>query len=331
MSGETIVAKWAMLLALLAWNGAVAARKIKVSLTDPAAYHSVQAAIDALPESGGDITIAPGRYREKLFVTRSGVHLRGLGNTPSDVVLVYGDAAATAGGTFKSATLTAPGDDFRLDNLTVQNDYWLDPAHPPSQAVALAVTGDRDVFDHVRLLGHQDTLYANKGPGGRMARQYFRNCYVEGHVDFIFGNAKAFFDRCEIHGLPHGSVMYTAQSKNAPDEDSGYVFDHCRLTADPGAQDIALGRAWRPYATVVFLDTQMDAPIIKQGWREWHPSETTTLTTAYYAEYRSTGPGASPATREPLSHQLTDAEAARWRLPSFFAGDTGWIRHAGRK
>ncbi|RZM06677.1 MAG: pectin esterase [Sphingomonas sp.] len=302
------------------------ARELTVSGTAPSAYRTVQAAIDALPDKGGDIAIAPGTYREKLSVTKNGVHLRGTGKAPGDVVLVYGDAAATVGSTFRSATLSASGDDFRLRNLTVQNDYWLDPAHPPSQAVALMVTGDRDVFERVRLLGHQDTLYANKGPGGRMARQLFRDCYIEGHVDFIFGNAKAYFQRCDIRGLAHGQVMFTAQSRKTADEDSAYVFDDCRLTAEPGAQNVSLGRPWRPYATVVFLDTRMGAPIIRDGWSEWHPGETNSLPTTYYAEYRSTGPGASPTTREPHSHQLTAAEAARWRLPAFFAGDTQWIR-----
>jgi len=303
------------------------ARDLHVGHDANAAYHSVQAAIDALPDAGGTILIAPGTYREKLHVTRNGVHLRGLGARPQDVVLVYGDSAIAAGGTFRSASLTASGYDFRLQHLTVQNDYALDPAAPPSQAVALAITGDRDVIDDVRLLGAQDTLYANKGPNGRMARQYFTHCYIEGHVDFIFGNAKAWFDRCELHGIAHQSVMFTAQSKTVPGEDSGYVFDHCVLTADPAATNIALGRPWRDYATVVFLDTRMEAPIMPEGWREWTPGTTTRLGTAYYAEYRSTGPGASPATREPLSHQLTDAEVGKWSLAAFFKGDLKWLPH----
>jgi len=312
-------------LAALAIAGSAQARELRVSQTDPGAYHTVQAAIEALPVAGGDIAIAPGTYREKLTVVRNGVHLHGSGKRAGDVVLVYGDAAATAGGTFKSATLTASGDDFRLANLTVQNDYWLDPQHPPSQAVALSVTGDRDVFTRVRLLGHQDTLLANTRPEGRVARQYFRDCYIEGHIDFIFGNAKAYFDRCEIHGLAHQSVIYTAQSKNAPAEDSGFVFDHCRLTAESAAENIWLGRPWRPYATVVFIDTRMDAPVMREGWREWTPGTTHRLLTATYAEYRSVGAGANPATRESYSHQLTADEARAWRLSAFFGGVTDWI------
>lgn len=310
--------------ALLFVAGATAA-PLQVDHNNPKAYQTVQAAIDALPPSGGEIVLAPGTYREKINTDKNSVHLRGTGKSPAEVVIVWGDGASTAGGTFKSSTLIASGDDFRLDNLTVQNDYWNNPQNPPSQAVALSVMGDKDVFTHVRLLGAQDTLYANKGKGGRMARQYFSDCYIEGHVDFIFGNAKAYFERCELRGLAHQSVMYTAQSKNAPDEDSAYVFDHCKLTTDPGAQEISLGRAWRPYATVIFLNTDMQAKVMPEGWREWHPGQTETLKTATYAEYKSTGPGANPAAREANSHQLSDSEALQWSLSAFFKGDTDWI------
>ncbi|MES5485429.1 pectinesterase family protein [Bradyrhizobium sp. INPA03-11B] len=303
------------------------AQPLLVSQSADKAHHSLQSAIDALPPQGGAILIAPGTYREKVKVSKPGVHIKGTGKQPHDTVIVYGDGAINVGGTSHSATLDASGDDFRLDNLTVQNDYSLNPANPPSQAVALSLTGDKDIITRVRLLGAQDTLFANKGPNGRMSRQYFLGCYIEGHVDFIFGNAKAYFRQCELHGVANHTVVYTAQSKASPDEDSAYVFDHCRLTADTAARDIALGRAWRPYAAVIFLSTEIDAPVIPDGWREWTPGKTNTLPTAYYAEYKSTGVGANPTRREPYAHQLTDGEAAQWSLKAFFAGATDWLSY----
>ncbi|WP_407175781.1 pectinesterase family protein [Bradyrhizobium sp. STM 3562] len=300
------------------------AEPILVSQFESSAFHSVQAAIDALPGSG-DILLAPGIYREKVNVTKPGIHIRGAGRRPDDTVVVYGDGAINVGGTLRSATLTASGDDFRLDNLTIQNDYSQNPAHPPSQAVALAITGDKDVITRVRLLGAQDTLFANKGPNGRMARQYFADCYIQGHVDFIFGNAKAYFHRCELHGIANQWVVYTAQSKTSQEEDSAYVFDHCILTADPAAGAIALGRPWRSYATVIFLSTKMDAPVIASGWREWNPGKSETLKTAYYAEFNSTGIGADPKEREPYSHQLTRMQSEQWSLKAFFPGDASWL------
>lgn len=310
--------RFVLSVAMLALFGPAVAQPLLVSHANRLAYQRVQDAVDALPETGGEIVLAPGTYREKLVIKKNGVHIRGTGKGPADAVIVFGDSAKTAGGTSKSFTVQAAGDDVRFENLTIQNDWSLDPSHVSSQAVALLLTGDKAVIKKVRLLGAQDTLYANKGPNGRMARQYFSDCYVEGHVDFIFGNAKAYFERCELHGIASGSVMYTAQSKLRPEEDSAYVFKDCVLTADAGAKEVWLGRAWRPYATVIFLNTAMRAHIMPAGWREWTPGKTDTLKTATFAEYQSTGPGANPAAREALSKQLSTAEAAAWARDTFF-------------
>jgi len=303
--------------------------RAQVLTVGPGGYAGVQAALDALPANGGEIDIAPGTYREKVTVSKPDVRLKGLGARPNDVVIVWGDSAAATGSTFKSQSVLITGDGFHADNLTIENDYSLH-SNVGSQAVALSLSGDKAVLRHVRLLGAQDTLYAGKGPNGRMSRQVFSDCYIEGHVDFIFGNAKAYFRNCEIHGIAHSEVMYTAQSRNAPDEDSAFVFDHCTFTAEAGIPAVSLGRPWRAYAAVVLLDSRIDTPLIKGGWREWHPMDpdrTERLRTAYYAEYKSSGIGASPTTREPWSYQLTDVQAASWRLDAFFKDDTGWIEN----
>ena len=274
------------------------------------------------------IRIQPGTYREVLNIPQSGIQLRGTGARPQDVVLTYDNSSASAGGTTKSASITVSGDDFYAENLTMENSFSRNRPLTPegSQAVALKVTGDRAVFRRVRFLGYQDTLYPNskrcesdKGPC-EPARQYFSECYIEGNVDFIFGDALAFFDHCEIHALAHSVVMITAQSRHYAEEKSGYVFDHCRITADAGAGHVYLGRPWRAYSTVVFMNTEMPAQIAPEGWHEWEHDGKPSLPTAFYAEYRSQGPGARPDTRK----QLTAAEAARFALRTFLAGDDQW-------
>ena len=290
-------------------------------------YRTLGAAIEALPATGGEILLAPGEYREKLTIAKPNVTLRGLGRRPDDVTLVWGDAAATAGGTFKSASLNVTGDDFRATNLTIQNDYELRVV-PRSQAVALSVTGDRAVFERVRLLGAQDTLHAATKKCAAepcpTSRQLFRDCYIEGHVDFIFGDSKAYFERCRIHAIAHPEIMITAHARTAPDQDRAYVFDRCRITGDPGAKAIYFGRPWRDYARVIFLDTQLDAAIHPEGWREWTPGKTDRLKLAYYAEYRSKGRNAKQDTREPHAIRLTAAEARQWRRKAFLAGSDRW-------
>lgn len=314
-----------LLLALLlsGWSSIAFAQTVHVSPSGKG-YRTVGAAIRALPESGGEVRIAPGTYREKLWIGKPNVHLIGTGAKPEQVVLVYADSSITVGNTYKTPSVYVAGDGFRADNLTISNDWGSDPSRKNSQAVALAISGDRAVLTRVRILSTQDTLYLVQ-PQGKQSRHVFRDCYVEGHVDFVFGNAKAYFERCHLHGVERSNIFFTAQSRNSPDEDSAFVFSDCRLTSYPASDGVFLGRAWRPYARVIWLNTRMDAPIAPAGWREWYPDRSKTLDTAYYAEYRSRGPGASPETRDPRSHQLTDAQAAQWTLSAFFKGDTSWI------
>ena len=227
--------------------------------------------------------------------------------------LSYDDSSGTAGGTTKSASITVSGDDFYAENLTMENTFSRTRAltQEGSQAVALRISGDRSVLRNVRFLGYQDTLYAT----GKPARQYFSDCYIEGNVDFIFGDSRAYFENCEIHSLAHAMVFITAQSKLHADEKSGYVFDHCRLTADPDAKEVYLGRPWRAYASVVFMNTEMGPWIAREGWHEWEHDGKASLPTVFYAEYQSSGPGANAARK-----QLSDAEAKQFVVTTFFEG-----------
>ncbi len=285
-------------------------------------YYSIQRAIDVAPDAGAVISIAPGTYREVLTVDKPHIHLRSPYTDAGKTVIVFDKSAGTSGGTMNSATVNISGDDFTAENLTFQNDF---NAHHPqlpqgSQALALRVTGDRAIFRHMRLLGNQDTLYAANKDKDSPSRQYFTDCYIEGNVDFIFGDSKAYFDHCEIRSNAHSGGYITAQSKNSEQQDSAYVFDHCKLTADPGVARVWLGRPWRPYAAVIFLNTEMGEHIEPAGWREWHPGETKSLDTAYYAEYNSTGPGAHSGQRDPHTKLLTAADTARYEMKVFFKG-----------
>ncbi len=321
-------------LLTLALASATQAQTLSVG-PPPALYRTIQAAVTAAPDTGATITIAPGIYREVVHIDKPSIHLRGLTNDPTQVVLVDDMGDPVTCGTFCSPTMFVTGDGFTADNLTIQNDLSKQ-GKPRTQGVALSITADRAVLRNVRLLGAQDTLFASSKPCKstdpqpcRISRQYYSHCYIEGEVDFIFGNARAVFEDCEIRSVPHefGGFL-TAQSRNTPAEDSGYVFDHCRVTADPGVARVYLGRPWRDYATVTFLNTQLGAHILPEGWSEWgkpgsaHPTDR--LKTATFNEYRSTGPGANPSAREPLSHQLTAAEAKQYDPKTYLAGPDHW-------
>lgn len=291
-------------------------------------FYSIQQALDVAPANGATLLIAPGIYRETISITKPNIELRGSNADASKTVIVFDKSAGSSGGTLHSATAEIRGDNFRAENLTFANDWNATHAQVPvgSQALAVLVAADKAVFENVRFLGNQDTLYAgsrNCAPDGEPCtptRQYFTHCYVEGNVDFIFGDSKVVFDHCEIHSTPHSEGFLTAQSKHYPTEDSGFVFNHCTLTAALGAENIWLGRPWRPYAKVIFLNTAMGAHILPAGWREWHPGETHSIETVYYAEYNSTGPGAHPGERDPHTKLLTAAEAAQFETKIFFDG-----------
>ncbi len=295
-------------------------------------FYSIQRALD-MAKPGAVLSVSPGTYREVLTVNEPNITIRSANPDASKTVVVNDRSAGQNGGTLHSATVNVTGDDFFAENITFENDF--NRTHPQlpqgSQALALLVTGDRAVFHNVRLLGNQDTVYAgskNCAPDGQKciaARQYFSDCYIAGNVDFIFGDGKAVFDHCEIHSTPHDGGYITAQAKHYPNEDSGFVIANSKLTADSGVTgQVWLGRPWRPYATVIYLRTWMDDKIAPAGWREWHPGETHSLDTAYYAEFDSTGPGAHHDERDPHTHFLTPQDAAQFEPKVFLRGADNW-------
>jgi polygalacturonase len=296
-------------------------------------FYSIQRALNAAPKTGALVLVAPGTYREVLTIDKPNIQLRSVNPDAGKTVVINDRSAGANGGTLHSATVNVTADNFFAENITFQNDY--NATHPQlyagSQALALLVTGDRAVFHNVRLLGNQDTVYSgsrNCSPDGANcipARQYFSDCYIAGNVDFIFGDGKAIFDHCEIHSTAHEGGFITAQSRHYPDEDSGFVLNHCKLVADDGlVGKVYLGRPWRPYASVVFLNTEMGAYIDPAGWREWHPGETHSLETAFYAEYNSTGSGAQHDQRDPHTHFLTPEQTKQYDPSVFLRGSDSW-------
>jgi len=291
-------------------------------------FTTVQAAVDALPASGGTIRVMPGTYREVVAIRKAHVRLYGADADAAKTVITYGNCAPTSGGTFNTGTVFAEADDITLENLTIENDC---DRHAKGQAVALHTQGDRNIFRNLRILGSTDTLYASAklcyGDYGPCvpARQYFADTFVEGGVDFIFGDSVAYFDHCTLHGLPGGNVMFSAQSKHYPAEQSGYVFADAHVMAAARTNGaLALGRAWRPYSSVVYLHARLDLPLPSAGWVDWPRFGVPTLPTAFYAEFESTGEGANPAGREKYSHQLTREQAAQFTLQRVLAGADHW-------
>lgn len=295
---------------------------VKTGIEGTTEFPTIQMALDHHPFPGPHgrvfIEIAPGTYHERLNITQNhpNITLVGTGQKPDDVVITNSLNAKQAGGTFFTETVEVNGAGFEADNVTFANS-----AGNTGQAVAIAVRADRAVFKHCRFLGYQDTLFADYG------RQYYVDSYIEGAVDFIFGDAAAVFDRDEIHTT--GPGFLTAQSRTSADQKTGYVIVNSKVTADP---DIAaaegkrsgfmLGRPWRPYARVIFMRTELPAQLRPEGWNNW--SKASNEKTAWFAEYSNTGPGAVTANRVPWAHQLNAKEARQFEPRAFLAGSDHW-------
>jgi pectinesterase len=282
---------------LLLMLPALAAGADTVVALRPAGPTTVQAAIDAIPKDAADpwvIELAPGIYREKVRIPagKPPITLRG-----KDARIVWSDAAATVDatgrplGTFRSATLTVEADDFRAEDIAVENAHG-----PGSQAVALRVAGDRCEFLRVALDGWQDTLLVER------KRHYFEDCVISGHVDFIFGGATAWFERCTVRCRGNGYITAAATPAASP---FGLVFHRCRVTAENAATRVFLGRPWQNRPATAFLECELPAAIHPHGWDPWSGRQAT----ARYGEYRSSGPGARPAERVFWAREIPPAEA----------------------
>lgn len=272
---------------------------------------TVREAIAKAPEDNKKrfvIYIKSGVYREQVRIPANKPYISLIGESVETTKLTFNLSNKDAGSTSASYGFYVGGHDFYAENLTFENSFG-----QGSQAVAVLTEADRIVFKNCRFLGWQDTLYAKNG------RQYFENCYIEGAVDFIFGQAAAVFENCEIRSKGDGYIA--APMRFAADEASGFVFINSKLTGENINKGVFLGRPWRDYGRTVFINTTMDAHIRAEGWNNWLPEREKT---AYFAEYNSKGKGAKPNERVKWARQLTASEAKRFSAENFLKGKDGW-------
>jgi pectinesterase len=280
-------------------------------------FRSVQEAIDAVTARNRTrvvIRIKPGVYKARVTIPSNKPLLTFQGEDAATTVLTYDlnarsrDAAGREVGTGGSFSTRVSGDDFVAENITFENSSGNN-----GQALAIDVSGDRAIFRRCRFLGWQDTVYLGRG------RHYFKDCFITGHVDFIFGGATAFFEDCRIHCRAGGYITAASTPEGQP---HGFVFSNCKVTADPDRRKSYLGRPWRPFASVIFLNCQLPEEIAPEGWHNWN--DPTREKTVRYAEYRSTGPGANPAARVKWSGQLKEEEARAYAMEKVLSGSDGW-------
>lgn len=283
-----------------------------------AKYSTVKSAVQSIPDGLEErcwIYIGKGVWEEKFEIPKEKGPIAMKGVSALDTVIQYDDYAERAGSTSKSATVAVLCDYFKAEDITFSN------THPPppggavgQQHVAFRIEGDKAEFYRVAFLGGQDTLYDKKG------RHYYKDCYVQGSIDFVFGAGKAYFERTVLHSIASpGSGSLTAQKKTSKSEMSGFVFIGGVVS---GTGPVYLGRAWGEYSFVVFLFTDIQAPIRPEGWFNW--ADPAREKTVYYGQYKCYGPGADTEGRVNWSKDLTDKEAEPFLTTKYIDGPS-WI------
>jgi pectin methylesterase-like acyl-CoA thioesterase len=314
----------------------VAGADVTVAQDGSGDYTTVAAALAAAPANATApyvIGIKPGTYRELLTVSKPNLTLLGATENATDVVLTYDNAAGTPKpdgtgtyGTSGSATVLIKSNNVTTKNLTIENSY-VETGTGSEQAVALKTTGDRLVFDNVRLLGDQDTLYADSPAAGTVARSYYVSSYIEGDVDFIFGRGTAVFDRSTIKAATRGSTSNNGYVTAASTDKSiayGYLITDSTIVSDAPAGTFSLGRPWQPsndvnaVGQVVVRDTVLPAAIKAVPWADM---ATSLWRNARLFEYRNSGAGAVVNADRP---QLSDVQAATHTKFTYLAGTDGW-------
>lgn len=306
-----------LLLLLVAVSGTWAQERrdtLVVSRDGTGDFRTLQEAVEsarAFMDYTVTIYVKNGVYKEKVIVPSWVENIDIIGEDRDKTIITYDDHAnINKMGTFRTYTVKVEGSDITFKNLTIENN-----AAQLGQAVALHTEGDRLKFINCRILGNQDTIYT----GAKFTRLYFKDCYIDGTTDFIFGPSTALFENCMIHSKRNSYVTAASTPKEAK---YGYIFKHCKLTAEPGVDKVYLGRPWRPYAYTLFIECELGKHIVPAGWHNW--GKQSNEETARYMEYKNTGEGANVSERVAWSKQLTKKEAEAVTVDTIFGTQSNW-------
>lgn len=324
---------------------------IHVSKNDASAFSTLQEAVLSIDDRHNEtirIEVAPGIYEEKVFIRKENIEI--VGEDPQTTIFRYGDGAnkprpdgSGEYGTFNTAVLFIAGKDITLRNLTIESTAG--PGYLAGQALAVYAAADRLSCYNCRFKGWQDTIFNGDPMTCNMKklmlpdffltsevpivhkfyRNYFKDCYVCGDVDYIFGPNTAFFDHCEIHSIARVSEekAYITAASTPAGQDFGLVFSHCRITGEE-PDSVYLGRPWRDCAKTAFICCELGDHICPEGWQNWGKVRAEVLSD--YIEYGNFGPGADCSGRNPMSRCLVNPEMETYfSKENVLGGEDGWI------
>lgn len=277
---------------------------IIVSKDSKGDFTSIQEAINqtkSFPYKRMVIFIKNGIYKEKVKVHEWNTNLAIIGENKEKTIITFDDnfnkINLGRNSTFFTPSFSVEANDTVLKNLTIENS-----SGDLGQAIALSITANRVSVINCKLLGNQDTLYLS-GEG----KQFLKNCYIEGTTDFIFGSATAFFENCEIKSKKDSYITAASTPENT---NFGFVFYQCKIIADENIKKVYLGRPWRIYAKTAFINCELGAHILSEGWHNWDKSDAEKST--YFAEFQNYGNGSDTKQRVKWSHRISKKEAKKF-------------------
>ncbi|KAM0836176.1 hypothetical protein ACQ4PT_062479 [Festuca glaucescens] len=298
-------------------------------------FRHVQSAVNFVPDGNREwirIHVKSGSYREKVTIPKEKgfILLEGDGSWNTDInyddhahgdindLMRNGGGSGNWSPTAESATFTVLADNFVARNMAFKNMYNAVDKSRPDQAVAALVGGDRSAFHGCAFYGFQDTLCDLAG------RHYFRDCFIKGGVDFIFGYGQSIYEGCTLesdvpswYGRQPGWV--TAHARLHAGSPGGLVFKGGEVR---GSGRLYLGRAWNQYATVVFYHVNMTDVVVPQGWEAWNAAQDVSQVT--FAEVGCSGPGSNTAGRVSWEKHLSEGDVQRFVDMKFIDHD-GWL------
>jgi len=302
---------------------ASAATTITVAADGSGNYTTIQAAL-AKAVSGDTISVKAGTYRGQVSIPagKSGITIKGATGTATDVVIT-GNTPQGSSGASGSATVLNLAANTSITGLTIANTYG-----SGIQALALYAGGDRQVYRNVRLLGFQDTFLSWGGTGSKQVRQYVYKSYIEGAVDFIYGNGALVIDSTTIKSLDRGSSnngYITAAATNATNP-YGILITRSTLSGPSAAQTVALGRCWHAggasdaIGQVLVRESSLGGHIRQAG--AWQDMSGFSWKTCRFNEYNNSGAGATNGTSD--RPQMSASTAANYTSVKYLAGSDGW-------
>ncbi|XP_065854753.1 probable pectinesterase 8 [Euphorbia lathyris] len=288
-------------------------------------FTTVQSAVDSVANFSMKRTVIwinSGIYYEKVTVPKTKQNLTFQGQGYTSTAIVWNDTANSSHGTFYSGSVQVFSNNFIAKNISFMNVAPIPgPGDVGAQAVAMRISGDEAAFWGCGFFGAQDTLHDDRG------RHYFKECYIQGSIDFIFGNARSLYENCQLVSMANpvnpgtksinGAV--TAHGRSSKDENTGYAFVNCTVG---GNGRIWLGRAWRPFSRVIFAFCSFSDIIAPEGWNDFN--DPTRDQSIFYGEYNCTGAGANTTLRAPYVQRLNDTQALSFLNLSFIDADQ-WL------